>query len=287
MKYAFILRHREMFAVRRMCAVLGVSRSGYYDWRKRPESSRAARHRRLSRPIRESFNDSRQTYGARRIRYDLIERGESIGRHTVTRLMKRLQLVPKTVRRYRVTTDSRHTIAAPNRLAQQFDAVRPDQRWVSDITFIPTRQGWLYLAVVVDLFSRAVVGWAMNHRLKRALVIDALNMALARRSPQALELVHSDQGSQYTAAQYQQLIDDHGARCSMSRKGCCWDNAVAESFFHTLKSELVNHIDYHTRKQARLSIFDYIEAFYNRKRRHSHNGNRAPFEIELHYATNP
>lgn len=179
--------------MRRMCRVLEVSSSGYYDWLRRPESHRAVWHRRLSQSICQSFKDSRETYGARRVRDDLVEVGERIGRHTVARLMKRLQIVPKTVRRYRVTTDSRKTIAAPNRLRQDFRAERPNQRWVSDITFIPTRQGWLYLAVVLDLYSRAVVGWSMDRRLKRSLVIDALKMAVTRRSPNALELVHSDQ----------------------------------------------------------------------------------------------
>ena len=230
MKYAFIEGHRDAFKIWRMCKVLAVSSSGYYDWRKRPESVRSQRHRRLSGPIRASFEASHKTYGARRIRDDLVDAGERVGRHTVGRLLKRLGLEPKTVRRFRVTTDSRKTIAAPNLLAQDFHAQRPDERWVSDVTFIPTRQGWLYLSVFIDLFSHAVVGWSMDTRLKRALVVEALTMALTRRAPKALKLVHSDQGSQYTAAEYQSLVTQQGAQCSMSRKGCCWDNAVAESF---------------------------------------------------------
>lgn len=287
MKYGFIERQRSRFKVSRMCRVLSVSTSGYYAWRERPQSTRSQRQQRLTAAIEDSFKASHETYGARRVRADLIDSGERIGRHTVGRLMQRLGLEPKTVKRFRVTTNSRKTIAAPNLLAQDFRAERPDQRWVSDVTFIPTRQGWLYLAVIIDLFSRAVVGWAMDSRLQRSLVIDALRMALQRRSPQALDLVHSDQGSQYTAAEYQALVGAHGAQCSMSRKGCCWDNAVAESFFHTLKTELVHHNDYRLRTHAQTSIFSYIEGFYNRKRRHSFAGNRAPLDFELCYATNP
>ncbi len=283
MKYAFMDRHRQRFRVLSMCRVLGVSASGYYAWRRRPESARAQRHRRLGSLIQASFRNSRATYGARRIRHDLADEGHRVGRHTVGRLMKGLGLEPRTVRRYRVTTDSRHTIAAPNHLKQDFRPQRPNQRWASDITFIPTRQGWLYLSVVIDLYSRAVVGWSMDRRLKRSLVVDALKMALQQRSPRALELVHSDQGSQYTAAEFQNLVRAQGARCSMSRKGSCWDNAVAESFFHTLKTELVACEDYRTRQSARLSVFQYIEGFYNRQRRHSFAGYKAPLAFELAY----
>ena len=198
--------------------------------------------------------------------------------------MKRLGLEPKTVRRFRTTTDSRKTVPAPNELKQEFHAPGPNRRWVSDVTFIPTRQGWLYLAVIIDLFSRAVVGWSMSERLKKRLVVDALDMALKRRAPRALELVHSDQGGQYAAADYQALVKRAGAVRSMSRKGHCWDNAVAESFFHTLKTELVHAEDYRTRDEARSSIFDYIEAFYNRTRRHSFVGYLAPFTFEVQRA---
>jgi len=286
-KYAFIERQRAAFKVSRMCRILGVSGSGYYAWRGRPASPRTQRHQQLSGRIQASFKASHETYGARRVRGDLVDSGECIGRHTIGRLMKQLDLEPKTTRRFRITTNSRKTIAAPNILAQDFRADRPDQRWVSDVTFIPTRQGWLYLAVMIDLFSRAIVGWSMGSRLQRNLVIDALRMALDQRSPIALDVVHSDQGSQYTAAEFQALVLKHGAQCSMSRKGCCWDNAVAESFFHTLKTELVHHCDYRTRIHARTSIFSYIEGFYNRQRRHSYADNKAPLDFELHYASNP
>lgn len=287
MKYGFIQRHGHRHPIERMCRVLGVSRSGYYGWRGRVASARVQRHRQLTEQIKRFFIDSDRTYGARRLRDDLREVGERVGRHTVASLMRRAQLVPKTVQRFRVTTDSRQTKAAPNVLAQDFNAGRPNERWVSDVTFIPTRQGWLYLAVMIDLFSRAVVGWSMSKRLTRALVLDTLNMALNRRRIEQALIVHSDQGSQYACREYQQLLQARGARCSMSRKGHCWDNAVAESFFHTLKTELIHHQDYRTREQARSSIFRYIEVFYNRRRRHSYIGNRAPLAFELTYATHP
>jgi transposase InsO family protein len=241
----------------------------------------------LGELIEAFFKESDKTYGSRRLRKDLNDVGEVVGRHTVRRLMRWLAVVPKTIKKFRVTTDSRKTIAAANLLKQEFHAEHPDQRWVSDITFVPTRQGWLYLAIVIDLFSRAVVGWSMAKRIKRALVIDALQMAIEQRAPEGLEIVHSDQGSQYTAGEYQELIAQQGAACSMSRKGCCWDNAVAESFFRTLKTELVHHEDYRTRAQARTSIFQYIEGFYNRRRRHSFTGNQPPLAFELNYATDP
>jgi len=192
MKYAFIERRCGHYRVERLCRLLDVSRSGYYGWRGRSESVRGKRHRRLTRRIERFFLDSDQTYGARRIRGDLQDAGEVVGRHTVALLMRRADLIPKTVRRFRVTTDSRKTKPAPNLLAQTFSASRPNERWVSDVTFIPTRQGWLYLAVMIDLFSRAVVGWSMSNRLTRALVVDALKMAIARRVPDPSLMVHSD-----------------------------------------------------------------------------------------------
>jgi len=189
-----------------MCRALGVSRSGYYDWRERPESDRARRHRALTEKIRYFHQASRETYGSPRIHTDLIESGERVGENTVALLMQRAGIVPKMVRKFRVTTDSRKTVPAPNRLAQQFAAARPNQRWVSDITFIPTRAGWLYLAVIIDLYSRAVIGWAMHRRMKTALVTDALNMALMRRKVRSPLLLHSDQGSQYAASDYRAIL---------------------------------------------------------------------------------
>ena len=280
MKYAAIYAHRDRYSIRMMCRALNVSRSGYYDWRARPESERSRRHRALTEKIRAFHQASRETYGSPRIHTDLMESGERVGENTVALLMQRAGIVPKTVRKFRVTTDSRKTVAAPNRLEQQFTAKRPNERWVSDISFIPSRAGWLYLAVIIDLYSRAVIGWAMHKRMRTELVTDALKMALMRRKVRSPLLLHSDQGSQYAAADYRQILAENGIECSMSRKGNCWDNAVAESFFHTLKTELVHHEDYRSRSEAKASIFEYIEVFYNRQRRHSHIGQMAPLVFE-------
>lgn len=217
---------------------------------------------------------SRATYGAPRIHAELRAQGEACCRNTVARLMHNAAIVPKTVRRFKVTTDSRHTRASPNLLGRVFTAARPDDCWLTDITFIPTRAGWLYLAVMIDLYSRIITGWAMRERMDGKLVMDALSMALARRGT-APGILHSDQGSLYAMAQYRTMLSRHGICQSMSRKGNCWDNAPMESFFHTLKTELVMHCDYQTREQARVSLFEYMEVFYNRQRRHS----------SLHYAT--
>lgn len=280
MKYAVIQKHRNQYPVKMMCRALNVSRSGYYDWRHRPESARTQRHRELTKKIRSFHHASRETYGAPRIHEDLLASGDQVGENTVAQLMRRDGIVPKTVRKFRITTDSRKTVPAPNLLEQQFTTTRPNECWVSDITFIPTREGWLYLAVIIDLYSRAVIGWAMHKRMKTDLVIDALRMALMRRKVRSSLLLHSDQGSQYAAADYQAVLAENGIDCSMSRKGCCWDNAVAESFFHTLKTELVHHEDYFSRRAAKASIFEYIEVFYNRQRRHSHVGQVAPLVFE-------
>lgn len=280
MKYAAIHHSRAMYAIRMMCRAMRVSRSGYYDWVDRPESARSQRHRLITEKIRHYHQASRETYGSPRIHADLIASGETVGKNTVALLMQRAQIVPKTIRRFRVTTDSRKTVAAPNLLAQQFTAEKPNERWVSDITFIPTREGWLYLAVILDLYSRAVVGWAMHQRMKTELITDALKMALMSRQQSNTLLLHSDQGSQYAAAEYQSLLASRGILCSMSRKGNCWDNAVAESFFHSLKTELVHHEDYRSRTEAKASIFEYVEVFYNRQRRHSHIGMMAPLAFE-------
>ena len=283
MKYAFIREHALEYPIRRMCNVLRVSTSGYYGWLKRPESNRAKRHRHLTEQIKDFFEQSDQTYGAVRLCRDLRDADEHVGKNTVALLMRRAGLLPKTVKQFRVTTDSRKTQAQPNLLDQQFTVEEPNKSWVSDITFIPTRRGWLYLAVILDLFSRAVVGWSMSKRMKSSLVMDALNMAVLRRATSEPILVHSDQGSQYASTEYQQALQEHGMVCSMSRKGHCWDNAVAESFFHTLKTELTRHRKYQSRQEARESVFKYIEVFYNRKRRHSHLDYQAPMAFEMNY----
>ena len=224
-----------------MCRAICVSRSGYYDWVGRPLSRRTQRHQALTEKIRYFHRVSRQTYGSPRIREDLLASGEQVGKNTVALLMQRAGIVPKTVRKFRVTTDSRKTVPAPNRLEQQFTAAQPNERWVSDITFIPTREGWLYLAVIIDLYSRAVIGWAMRKRMKTALVTDALKMALMRRKVHSPLLLHSDQGCQYAAADYRAMLATNGIECSMSRKGNCWDNAVAESRSEEHTSELQSH----------------------------------------------
>jgi len=264
-----------------MCRVLHVSSSGYYAWRKRPESPRAIRHRQLTEKVRGFFNDSDKTYGAVRIRHDLLEVGECVGKNTIALLMRNDGLIPKPIRKFRVTTDSRKTIAFPNLLEQKFDVKTPNTCWTSDITAIPTREGWLYLCIILDLYSRAVVGWSMSDRMKGELVTDSLSMAILGRRPAGPVLVHSDQGSQYTSDSYKQMLKDHEMIGSMSRKGCCWDNAVSESFFHTLKTERTHHENYATRTQAKLSLFDYIELFYNRRRRHSSLGYLAPMVYEM------
>ena len=272
--------HRQQYAVRRMCSVLRVSPSGYYAWCKRPESARTHRHRRLTELITESFEASRQTYGAIRVWHDLREEGERVGKNTVALLMRKAGLIPRPIRRFRVTTDSRHTNASANVLARNFSVSEPNRSWVTDITFIPTREGWLYLCAVVDLYSRAVVGWSMSARMKSELVSGAMQMAIRSRKPQAGLLVHSDQGSQYGSDEYQRMLKKHQMICSMSRRGNCWDNAVAESFFHSLKTECTHHEKYTHRSQARMQIFEYIELFYNRSRRHSTLNYKAPLVYE-------
>lgn len=222
----------------------------------------------LTTKIREIYLGSRCTYGAPRIHAELAAQGVACCLNTVAKLMHNADIMPKAIRRFRVTTDSRNTKASPNLLDRQFEVDQPDACWLADITYIPTREGWLYLAGVLDLHSRAIVGWAMSKTLDVRLASSALDMAIRRRGC-APSLLHSDQGSTYAAAEYRALLRQHGIRQSMSRKGNCWDNAPMESFFHTLKTELVMHRDYRTRDEARASLFDYLEVFYNRQRRHS------------------
>jgi putative transposase len=278
-KYRFIEDNRHRYGVQLLCEMLNVSRSGFYAARCRPPSARRQRQAALTSRIREVHEVSRQTYGAPRVHAELHAQGVSCCRNTVARLMRQAQIVPRSVRRFRVTTDSRNTQASADLVQRRFEAQRPNECWLSDVTYIPTREGWLYLAAILDLYSRAVVGWAMGRTLGTQLVIDALAMAIRQRGcgPQIL---HSDQGCTYSAAGYRQLLDEHGIRQSMSRKGDCWDNAPMESFFHTLKTELVMHCDYRTRDQARASLFDYMELFYNRQRRHSTIKYEAPLDFE-------
>lgn len=265
-----------------MCKTLEVSRSGFYAWLGREESARASEDRRLTSLIRDIFKEGRGTYGVPRVHRTMKNRGVYCGRGRVARLMKAAGLRSKVRRKFRVnTTDSKHDHPiAPDLLDRDFTAERPNQVWVSDITYIPTDEGWLYLGSTMDLFSRLIVGWSMSTTLETPVVINALQMAIDRRSPKAGLIHHSDRGVQYASKDFRDLLKAHGMRASMSRKGNCYDNAAKESFFHTLKTELVHHEHYRTRAQARASIFEYIEAFYNRQRMHSTLGYRSPVEFE-------
>lgn len=264
-----------------MCRQLGVSRSGFYAWCKRTPSQRTLQDALLVDEIKASHEQSRGTYGSPRVVKDLKERGIAVGRRRVARLMRRHGISGRRPRRFRKTTDSAHGFAvAANVLDRQFDVDRPDKVWATDITYIRTWEGWMYLAVVVDLFSRRVVGWSMANHLRTSLVLKALQMALGRRSPQPELLHHSDRGCQYASRQYRQQLEQRGIVCSMSRKGDCWDNAVVESFFATLKKELIHRRPWTTIRATRTAIADYIEIFYNRKRRHSSLGYCSPVDYE-------
>ena len=284
MKYACIARHRGEFPVRLMCRVLAVSVSGFYAAQERAPSARTRRDQALRLQVRAAHAKSRRRYGAPRVHGELRAQGEAVGRKRVARLMREDGLVGRRPRRFVRTTDSRHADPiAPNVLERRFGittVAAPNRVWVSDITYVPTRAGWLFLAIVVDLAARRVVGWAMRETLEAELALAALAMALADRQPGPGLLHHSDRGSQYTCAAYQRLLTAHGAQASMSRKGDCWDNAVAESFFATLESELILDADWASRDEARQAIFEFIEVWYNRERRHSTLGYRSPVQYE-------
>lgn len=282
MKYQFMADHRTEFEVTVMCRVLVVSRSGYYAWLKRPTSPREMADQVLSQHIKEIHQQSRQTYGSPRIQAELAENGVNCGHKRVARLMHQEALFAKQSRKFRgTTTDSAHSYpVAPNLLDQDFSASRPNEKWLTDITYIPTATGWLYLAVVLDLYSRQIVGWAMNDSLERHLVIAALQMAIKMRQPPPGLLHHSDRGSQYASEDYQALLTQYQMRCSMSRSGNCYDNAPIESFFGTLKTELIHHCHYQTKAEAKTDIFEYIEVFYNRFRRHSALHYQSPVNFE-------
>ena len=262
-----------------MCSALGVSPSGYYAWRSRPESRRAAYDRELTRVIRRLHAESDGTYGSPRLHLDLQAEGYRCGRAKVARLMRLAGLKGCPKRRFRVTR-RRGTAPAANLLDQDFSAEQANQRWASDITFIWTGEGWLYLAVVMDLYSRRIVGWSMSRRINRTLAVNALKMAIAHRQPNGRLIHHSDRGSQYLSDDFQLLLKTNGITCSISDKGSCYDNAVVESFFSTLKRERVKRRKYRTRDEARADIFDFIERFYNRERRHGYLGNISPVEYE-------
>jgi len=275
--------HAEEFRVDLMCHVLQVSRSGYYAWRRRPASAQARRRSQLLEQIQAAHAESRKTYGSPRVHAELEAQGVSCSKNTVAKLMREHALRSKMRRRFVVrTTDSRHEHPVfENRLNQQFEQPSTNQAWAADITYIPTAEGWLYLAAVIDLCSRRIVGWATADHLRAALPCQALQRALDQRDPPTSELLHhSDRGVQYACDEYQQLLAEWGITPSMSRTGNCYDNAVMESFFGTLKTELVHHETYHSRAAAHQALFEYIEVFYNRKRRHSALGYRSPIEYE-------
>ena len=270
-----------------LCEVLQVTRSGYYAWRDRPQSRRQQRRAELMKQIRQVHEESRATYGSPRVTPELNDRGLDVCENTVARYMREAGLAVKPRKRFVPrTTDSDHEHPiAPNRLERDFAASAPDRKWACDLTHIFTEEGWLYLSVVIDLFSRKLVGWSMSDDLKASGVAEALQMAVARRrpGPDAGLLHHSDRGVQYACARYRALLAEHGIACSMSRPGNCYDNALAESFFGTLKTELVHRTRYATRAQARASVFEWIECWYNRRRRHSSLGYLSPeaFEAQI------
>ncbi len=281
MRFAFIETEKACFPVALMCRILAVSRAGFYAWRRRPVAVRTREDRVLAVAVAAIYAESHGRYGSPRVRMELRDRGRRTGRKRIARLMRSQGLRARPRRRYRTTTDSRHGLpVSPNLLARRFAVAQPNTAWVTDMTYLWTAQGWLYLAVILDLFSRRVVGWSMSERIDRKLALDALRMALAQRRPQPGLIHHSDRGSQYASGDYQQLLAKHGLRASMSRRGDCWDNAVAESFFASLKLELVYQVQWRTRAEVRTAIFEYIELFYNRRRRHSSLGYLSPVDFE-------
>ena len=283
MKFAFIAKHRGIWPTGWVCEALGVSRGGFYAWLTRPPSARARADEALMVKVRASFLASDRTYGARRVWHDMLADGIACGRHRIERLMRH-QALRARPRRRRLPPDTgaRSTNAvAPNVLNRTFDASSANRKWVADFTYIWTAEGWLYVAAVVDLFSRRVVGWSMSATMTAQLVTDALVMAIWRRGTPETVLHHSDRGSQYTSEPFQRLLADHGVTCSMSRAGNVWDNAAMESFFSSLKTERTARTTYRTRAQAKADVFDYIERFYNPKRRHSTLGYLSPMEFEM------
>jgi putative transposase len=282
-KFIFIAKHRGIWPAAWMCEALGVSRGGFYGWLTRPRSARSRSDENLVAKVRASFLASERTYGARRVWHDMIAEGVACGLHRIERLMW-LQGLRARPRRRRLPPDRgerQATAVAANMLDRRFQAPAPNRKWIADFTYIWTAEGWLYVAAVLDLFSRRVVGWSMSASMTAQLVSDAMTMAIWRRGKPGALLHHSDRGSQYTSEQFQRLLADHGVTCSMSRSGNVWDNAVMESFFSSLKTERTARRTYRTRDEARADVFDYVERFYNPKRRHSTLGYRTPMEFEM------
>jgi transposase InsO family protein len=272
---------KRQYPVIRLCQVLEVSTSGYYDWFERPMSQRDKDNRRITSKLHCFHKETHGIYGSPKLHKDLLVDGEKVGIKRVAKLMQIAGISAKTSKRFVITTDSKNTLQpAPDLLKREFSVKRKNKAWVTATTFIATRKGWLYLATVLDLYSRKIIGWSMGKRNNRDLVCDALTMALWRRKHPRGVIVHSDRGSTYASNDYQKLLKDQHLICSMSRKGNCWDNAVAESFFGSLKTEWTDDEDYKTHEAAKKSIFKYIELFYNRKRRHSHLGYKSPVDFE-------
>jgi putative transposase len=281
-RFAFVAKHRGIWPADWLCEALGVSRGGFYAWLTRPPSARSRGDETLAAKVRNSFLASDRTYGARRVWHDVLADGISCGLHRIERLM-RLQALRARPKRRRLppdTGDRSMGAASPNVLDRRFEAPAPNRKWVADFTYVWTAEGWLYVAAVVDLFSRRVVGWSMSATMTAQFVTDALIMAIWRRGKPDALLHHSDRGSQYTSEPFQRLMAEHGVTCSMSRAGNVWDNAAMESFFSSLKTERTARKTYRTRDQAKADVFDYIERFYNPRRRHSTLGYLSPVEFE-------
>ena len=279
-----MLQHKQKISVTRLAEVLKVSRSGFYTWLKTRHQLTSRDKAREARDVRvkEAFQRSRSRSGARRIRVELHETGYSHDIKTISKSMRRQNLVPKAARKFKITTDSQHKLpGAPNLLGQNFEASAPNQKWAGDITYLMTSEGWLYLAVVIDLYSRSVIGWSMSNRMTAKLTCDALKMALLKRGSPKGVIFHSDRGSQYCSQVYRELLDKYAFKQSMSRKGNCWDNACVESFFHSLKVESIQDEALMDKKVMRQNVFEYIEIDYNRKRRHSSLGYLSPMNFEL------
>ncbi len=284
MKFRFISEHNSKFGVKQICRVLGVSRSGYYTWQKRGTSQREQENQLLLEEIRDAYEMSRGIYGSPRITHELKAQGVNCSENRVARLMKQNGIRSKARRRFKVTTNSRHQLpVAPNLISQNFSAKRPNEIWFSDITYVWTREGWLYLAVILDCFSRKIVGWSMSSHLTQQLVINAFKQAVGRRQTKPGSIFHSDRGTQYAGSDFKKLLNKFQFIQSMSRKGNCYDNAITESFFSSLKTELIYQQCFFTKQQAKTSIFEYIEVFYNKIRRHSSIDYKSPYEFEKKY----
>ena len=282
MKYAWIKEQSIHYPIAVLCRFMSVSRSSYYDWLKSSQTAREKENEALTERLKNLFEKGRKTYGTRRLKKKLAKQGIHVSRRRIARLMRKAGLFCKTKKRFKATTNSHHDKPiAPNLLDREFNVSQPDRYYVGDITYIATQEGWLYLAVVIDLFSRKVVGWSMNERMTAHLVNNALLMAIENRKPGAGLVWHTDRGSQYASDSHRKILSDNHITQSMSRKGNCWDNAVAESFFHSLKTELIHHCQFQSRGAAKQAIFEYIEVFFNRERIHSANGYLSPVDYEM------